>query len=462
MSVTSAGPISETPIAWSVAVPAIRSRTAVTRIATGLTSMKAWSQPGMVAGSTKMLEAKVSGISTSQLIVITTEGVRTISASTTKIQLMPKPKTLRRIERGDDAGDAGLGAEAEDQADHHHDQRRDGVAHGVAGHGADDRRGPPDRHRAEAVEDALRDVRVEREAGVDRGEGDGLHQDAGEQELDVGVGRAGERAAEQVREHHREHDRRDDHVEELLRHVLDLEQRPPAEGQHVGDGARRLRPPVRRQHPAEILADDQGIARVAHSAASFRIAVRGRTVAVGRLRRVAGEREEHLVEARLAEGEFGDRDAGRGEIGEAGRGAAGIGELHGERPRVVVAVHRLREARARAPIAARSRSPASARRIWSTPVPTEAFSSALGPSAIIRPWSITAMRSASWSASSRYCVVRRTVVPFRGQHPDDVPDLVAAPRVEAGGRLVEEQELRRHHQARGDVEPAPHAAGEIP
>ena len=41
-----------------------------------------------------MLEAKVSGISTSQLIVITTEGVRTISASTTKIQLMPKPKTL--------------------------------------------------------------------------------------------------------------------------------------------------------------------------------------------------------------------------------------------------------------------------------------------------------------------------------------------------------------------------------
>ena len=46
------------------------------------------------------------------------------------------------------------------------------------------------------------------------------------------------------------------------------------------------------------------------------------------------------------------------------------------------------------------------------------------------------------------------------QHPDDVPDLVAAPRVEAGGRLVEEQELRRDHEARGDVEPAPHAAGE--
>ena len=46
-----------------------------------------------------------------------------------------------------------------------------------------------------------------------------------------------------------------------------------------------------------------------------------------------------------------------------------------------------------------------------------------------------------------------------GQQPDDVPDLVAAPRVEAGGRLVEEEEVRRDDQAGGDVEPPPHAAG---
>ncbi len=52
-------------------------------------------------------------------------------------------------------------------------------------------------------------------------------------------------------------------------------------------------------------------------------------------------------------------------------------------------------------------------------------------------------------------------MPFCVEHADDVPDLVAAPRIEAGGRLVEEEELRRHHQARGDVEPAPHAAGEF-
>ncbi|CPU67525.1 Uncharacterised protein [Mycobacteroides abscessus] len=34
------------------------------------------------------------------------------------------------------------------------------------------------------------------------------------------------------------------------------------------------------------------------------------------------------------------------------------------------------------------------------------------PSATTRPRSITAMRSASWSASSRYCVVSRTVEPL--------------------------------------------------
>ena len=47
------------------------------------------------------------------------------------------------------------------------------------------------------------------------------------------------------------------------------------------------------------------------------------------------------------------------------------------------------------------------------------------------------------------------------QRPDDVPDLVARARVEPGRRLVEEHQLRRDHDARGDVEPAPHAAGVV-
>jgi hypothetical protein len=46
------------------------------------------------------------------------------------------------------------------------------------------------------------------------------------------------------------------------------------------------------------------------------------------------------------------------------------------------------------------------------PAPTDDFSSPGVPSAMTLPWSITAIRPASRSASSRYCVVSRTVVPL--------------------------------------------------
>lgn len=53
----------------------------------------------------------------------------------------------------------------------------------------------------------------------------------------------------------------------------------------------------------------------------------------------------------------------------------------------------------------------SRRRRWTEPAPTDALSSPFVPSAITLPWSITAMREARWSASSRYWVVSMTVVP---------------------------------------------------
>ena len=55
-------------------------------------------------------------------------------------------------------------------------------------------------------------------------------------------------------------------------------------------------------------------------------------------------------------------------------------------------------------------------------------------------------------------MVSSTVVPSRDQRAHDVPHLVAAARVEAGGRLVEEQQVGRDDDAGGDVEPAAHAA----
>ena len=67
-------------------------------------------------------------------------------------------------------------------------------------------------------------------------------------------------------------------------------------------------------------------------------------------------------------------------------------------------------------------------------------------------------RSASWSASSRYWVVRKTVVPSSLSADDLLPDRLAADRVEAGGRLVEKQHPRLVDERRGEVEAPAHAA----
>ncbi len=82
---------------------------------------------------------------------------------------------------------------------------------------------------------------------------------------------------------------------------------------------------------------------------------------------------------------------------------------------------------------------------WRVERPTEDFSSSEVPSATFRPWSITAIRSASWSASSRYWVVSRIVLPcctssrivvhiwprVRGSSP-----VVGSSRKISGGRVI--------------------------
>ena len=61
---------------------------------------------------------------------------------------------------------------------------------------------------------------------------------------------------------------------------------------------------------------------------------------------------------------------------------------------------------------------------------------------------MTAIRSASWSASSSCWVVSSTVVPFVHQCAHRRPDLVAPARVQPGRRLVQEQHRGREDQAR--------------
>ena len=100
----------------------------------------------------------------------------------------------------------------------------------------------------------------------------------------------------------------------------------------------------------------------------------------------------------------------------------------------------------------------SATRIARTSPPTRSFSSSDVPSAITCPPSITAIESASRSASSRYCVVSRRVVPSFDELADDVPHLQPAPGVEPGRRLVQEQDLRPADEARAEVQAPAHAA----
>ena len=81
--------------------------------------------------------------------------------------------------------------------------------------------------------------------------------------------------------------------------------------------------------------------------------------------------------------------------------------------------------------------------------PISAFSASGVPSATIWPWSMIPTRSASTSASSRYCVVRKTVTPSsRASRATSCPQVGAALRVEAGRRLVEEQDRAGGGRAR--------------
>src|SRR6266508_2868546 len=92
-AVSAADAASTQPTCPALAVPAIRPRVAVTRWLTGLTSMKACSQPGMVWGSTKMLLARVRGNSTSRLRLLTALGARSTSPRVVQIHDRPNANT---------------------------------------------------------------------------------------------------------------------------------------------------------------------------------------------------------------------------------------------------------------------------------------------------------------------------------------------------------------------------------
>ena len=89
-----------------------------------------------------------------------------------------------------------------------------------------------------------------------------------------------------------------------------------------------------------------------------------------------------------------------------------------------------------------------------------ARSSSSVPSAISRPPAMTPMRSAMRSATSRMCVVMMTVPPARDALAQHVLDLARGAGVEAGQRLVEDDQPRVVDQRAGERHLLPHALGE--
>ena len=91
--------------------------------------------------------------------------------------------------------------------------------------------------------------------------------------------------------------------------------------------------------------------------------------------------------------------------------------------------------------------------------PISALSASGVPSATMCPWSMIPTRSARTSASSRYCVVRKTVTPSsRASRPTSSQSARAALDVEAGRRLVEEEDARPVDERHREIEPALHPA----
>ena len=174
---------------------------------------------------------------------------------------------------------------------------------------------------------------------------------------------------------------------------------------------------------------------------------------------VAGQGQEHLVEAGLAERELGDGDAGARASAASASDArsasvdrdatARPGRTRGARPR---------RARARARARPSARWSGSSRRTCSVPAPTDALSSprrALGDHPAVVDDRDPVGELVGLVEVLRGQQHRRALGDERA---DDVPHLVAPARVEAGRRLVEEQQLRGDDDARGDVEPPAHAA----
>ena len=83
------------------------------------------------------------------------------------------------------------------------------------------------------------------------------------------------------------------------------------------------------------------------------------------------------------------------------------------------------------------------------------------PSAIFRPNSSTTIRSVTPMTRRMSCSISSTVTPVSRILPDQLEQLLLLRRVEAGGRLVQAEQLRLGGQRPGDLQPALVAVGQV-
>src|ERR1700722_979036 len=236
------------------------------------------------------------------------------------------------------------------------------------------------------------------------------------------MGAAGHRAPENEEEQHQEHDRHQDDVEQLLRGVLELGHVAPGQRERVGQGLAGADPAaqrdLRRGHglggylqrghaalPSSSISDSSG-----PFSAWWPVRVRNTSSRLG-------SRNASSAAIRPAS------SIRRTTAGSSAGLLAGAGTRPGSS--VTSGTVPVTSATIAAPWPVSDRSDARTTRVWP---PVRDFSSAGVPSATTRPRSITAIRSASSSASSRYWVVSSTVAP-----PATTPRMVSHTWLRARG-----------------------------